>query len=373
MRFRIVYLSCCALLVFSCQTQQQPAPAPLLTTIQWDDDSVDRLANIIAQPEIIPLENSRDAAFSGINQIRYHKGHYYIFDKYGANSLLVFDSIGNFIRRIGRKGHGPGEFIQLNAFTIQRDTIFALDANGQKILAYSTEGVYLNDRKTAGLDYPDDLAWLSDGFLFYRALYSDEQPDQVYAVSATNRDMEPLQTDFKYTEQSPRVCFELSFFESDSSIVFSRYLNDTLIVFDRQGGIRETLFWDFGTAAIPRPLRSEVKAVLERSKDFTYLASAAVPAGPFLTGTVSDHGQRGVFLYDSRDKRIYADLTGETIPALPSNLAAKDSTAIVSWLSYGVKDNFIPSLGKERVAELLPALENGQIFLVVYPLKKNVL
>lgn len=364
---------CCVLFVFSCQTQQQSEPTPLFTTIHWDNDSVNQLANIITQPEIIPLENSRDAAFSGINQIYYYKGHYYIFDKYGANSLLVFDSIGNFIRRIGRKGHGPGEFIQLNAFTIQRDTIFALDANGQKILAYSTDGVYLNDKKTAGLDYPDDLAWLSNGFLFYRALYSDEQPDRVYAISVTNRDIEPLQTDFKYTEWSPRVCFELSFVESDSSVVFSRYFNDTLIVFDRQGNIREALLWDFGASAIPQQLRPEVKTVLDRQKDFAYLASTVVPAGPFLIGTVSDHGQRGIFLYDSRNGRIYADMTGRTIPALPSNLAAKDSTAIVSWLSYGVKDNFIPSLGKERVAELLPALEEGQIFLVVYPLSNNAL
>lgn len=372
MKYSTVFFICCTVGLVACQDRSRKIPAAdfPVTTLCWEADSLKKISDRITDIEVIPLENIPEAAFATVDQVVCRDHRYYIFDRYGSNKLLAFDDKGNFIRSFGRKGQGPGEYLALQNISFKEDTLYLHDRLGAKLLVYDTTGVCVDDIRINTQEV-SQVTWLSDGFLLYHSLYQDESFDNTREAWKIDTKGNYRDIYFMHHRYSSRANYAAPIAESDSTMLLSRYFNDTVLVFNRQGNIREALLWDFGVSAIPQQLRPEVRTVLDRQKDFAYLASTVVPAGPFLIGTVSDHGQRGVFLYDSRNGRIYADMTGETIPALPSNLAAKDSTAIVSWLSYGVKDNFIPSLGKERVTELLPALENGQTFLVVYHLKKN--
>lgn len=359
-----------AISVATCSTPPQPKPTTdfPIQTVQWSPEKFGDLKDIIRKTECIALENSPEAAFSSIDQIAYHDNQFYIFDKYGSNKLLVFNDKGNYVRSFGRKGHGPGEYIELESFSIKNDTIFLLDPNGQKILVYDAHGEFLDEIET-GTEYPDQAIWLSDGFLFYKALYQDEPVDNTAAVSKTNEKAQIVQTYFGYHEFSPRASYAQTFTESDSVILFNRYFNDTVIDFNRGGEITQGIYFDFGKDAIPENLRSDVKKVQNNKARYSYLASPVVSAGCFLLGTVSDHGKRVVYVKDQRNGHLYTDQSGDIIPALPSNIAAKDSTAIISWISYDVKDSFARSLGTDRLNELIPHLENGEVYLILFYLK----
>ncbi len=352
----------------SCQksTPASPESSFPLSVVDWQAENFGQLSDILEYTECIELENTPEAAFSTIDCIVCQDDRYFIFDKYGSNKLLMFDDRGRFVRQIGRPGHGPGEYVRLESFSIRNDTVFALDANGQKILVYDIDGQHLRDIRIADLDFPDALAWLSDGFLFYRGLYDEESAEDVVALFRTDSQAGSVEPYFGYNEQSSRVSFGQPLTESDSSIVFTRYLNDTVVLFDRSGQIVKGICFDFGTRRIPDSRRGHITVRELTDSHCAFLASAPVPASSKLCGVVCEAGERMVFAYDSLTKRTYIDRTGRTIPALPSNFAAQDSTGLVSWLNYDVKDHFLSSLGEERIRELLPRMEEGSVYLLLY-------
>jgi len=102
------------------------------------------LNNIVESVKYISLETSRESLISGIEKMSIYKDHIYILDNLNK-SLLVFSNTGKFIRKIGKYGKGPHEFINPINFIIHEDRILVLDDKNSKILIYSIEGEYLEE------------------------------------------------------------------------------------------------------------------------------------------------------------------------------------------------------------------------------------
>jgi hypothetical protein len=62
------------------------------------------------------------------------------------SSLLVLDSAGRFIRKVGRAGDGPGEFRQISRVGTLRDTVWVFDAGSQRVTLLSEEGNFRGSR-----------------------------------------------------------------------------------------------------------------------------------------------------------------------------------------------------------------------------------
>ena len=61
------------------------------------------------------------------------KGHIFVVDN-GGNRILEFDPQGKYLRQIGQKGQGPGEFSYLYSFRIMSDdSAIAFDNNQNTI------------------------------------------------------------------------------------------------------------------------------------------------------------------------------------------------------------------------------------------------
>ena len=67
--------------------------------------------------DIIPLETKPECIINRITKIRYFNNHFYILD--GAqSSFFIFNSHGNFIKKIEPIGRGPSEVMRLSDFSI---------------------------------------------------------------------------------------------------------------------------------------------------------------------------------------------------------------------------------------------------------------
>jgi len=72
------------------------------------------------------------------------KDNLYVFD-IGDYEILKFDSTGKFIKKWGRRGHGPGEFNGIVRFMIdQEDQIWITDTGNHRLLKYNQEGVLID-------------------------------------------------------------------------------------------------------------------------------------------------------------------------------------------------------------------------------------
>ena len=100
-------------------------------------------SDLFKSAHTIILETKPECIVGNVDDILVFEREFYLLDKKGK-SLFVFDMNGKFIRRIGKLGRGPGEYLYIFDFTIDplNREIYVLD-NGEKIHKYTVEGTYI--------------------------------------------------------------------------------------------------------------------------------------------------------------------------------------------------------------------------------------
>ncbi len=77
-------------------------------------------------------------------------GRFYVFERQ-AQELRVFDAEGNYVRTVGRKGSGPGEFSQVIGMDWAPDgTLWMVDPNNNRISVIDTAGTYVTSHRMLG-------------------------------------------------------------------------------------------------------------------------------------------------------------------------------------------------------------------------------
>ena len=92
------------------------------------------------------LDAEENLSFNEPNDIvRDSAGNLYILDS-GNNRIQKLDSEGKFIKTIGRKGQGPGEFQAAYSMDIDpEDNLFVFDVRSRRIEVLSPDGVLLGE------------------------------------------------------------------------------------------------------------------------------------------------------------------------------------------------------------------------------------
>jgi hypothetical protein len=95
----------------------------------------------------VALENNEEALIGRVNKIAALNEFIIILDKSISKNLFIFDKDGKFIRKIGRIGNAPGEFVDISDFTIDsgNNIIYLLDSHSQRINWYEiSSGKFIN-------------------------------------------------------------------------------------------------------------------------------------------------------------------------------------------------------------------------------------
>ncbi len=101
----------CLIIVCSCTHVENP----LHITIDLQDKN--DLIPELGPTKIIRLEKNDKSLIGEITKVEYFENKYYVLDKMYSKSLMVFDSLGNFVKKT-KHGRGPGEVISPWCFTI---------------------------------------------------------------------------------------------------------------------------------------------------------------------------------------------------------------------------------------------------------------
>lgn len=95
--------------------------------------------------KFIPLETSKNAIFSAIDNLKLVNDTIFIFDRFKTKSVFMFTQDGSFINKIQHIGRGPGEYIYPVDFDVDsiNRTIAIFDMATRKLNFYTYEGVFL--------------------------------------------------------------------------------------------------------------------------------------------------------------------------------------------------------------------------------------
>jgi hypothetical protein len=103
-------------------------------------------------------------------------GNIFVADA-AEQALLVLDRSGSLVRRIGRRGRGPGEFMGLESVAVAGDTVYTLDSQARRITLFSTTGRMLATWGWSNESTPVRLYGTRSGALFAMGTVRPPTPD----------------------------------------------------------------------------------------------------------------------------------------------------------------------------------------------------
>ena len=108
-----------------------------LDKIKIDPDNYFVYSTLYKGIKTIILETDESCLIGAISKMRVFDSYIFILDV-RSRCVYMFDKEGRFVRKIGRNGQGPGEYVSPNDFTIdiENKTVYILDAQLQRINKY---------------------------------------------------------------------------------------------------------------------------------------------------------------------------------------------------------------------------------------------
>ena len=173
------------LIVFfvSCQDSKEPNLQVKNVLLDINIEQELRLSEIADTVEVVLLEQTDDSNIALVERIIPYKDRYYVMNSIGFSigRLHVFDKDGNFLQEIGRRGEGPGEYVDLQDITIDtknEELVFMTQPKG--IYKYDMQGNFIG-RLRGG--YGSTLATDSDGNVYKTNRCYKDKPDRLLMVN----------------------------------------------------------------------------------------------------------------------------------------------------------------------------------------------
>lgn len=96
----------------------------------------------------LPLEETENSHINTIRRVEFFEGNYYVSNSSGDIGLLVFNKEGKFVRKIGSKGNGRGEYTNIIDFSIDKKNrrILLLCNRSSLVKVYSLDGTFQKEK-----------------------------------------------------------------------------------------------------------------------------------------------------------------------------------------------------------------------------------
>jgi len=127
------------------------------------------LSEIVNDIKYIKLESRPGCYINRISKIILTENYIFILSGGTAfgESILMFENSGKFVRHIGMRGKGPGEYSNIVDMQVdsQNEIIYLLDQQSRKLLLYSFDGKYLRSIYVFKSPYAQSFVLLKDNNL----------------------------------------------------------------------------------------------------------------------------------------------------------------------------------------------------------------
>ena len=139
----LVIVLCLCSCSFNNKKERQNIDPSLNNVVEIDLDNSNVSENIkyssfLSMPRTIILDNNEEALIERIYELDIYNDNIYILDD-KLKRFLVFDVNGKYKYRIGKTGMGPGEYLELSDFSIDREQgfVYLLDEGRKRVLEYN--------------------------------------------------------------------------------------------------------------------------------------------------------------------------------------------------------------------------------------------
>ena len=227
---RNIFWTICLLSIVSCSGKKQSAAEAVSDTIPTVEVAED--VNIRPADKHVPFydeigkyDNNLSSIASGVRFVKLDDEplfrDYLVYDVQQCDSFLfllggeyifMYDESGHFLRQIGSKGQGPGEYVNLNA-PLQLDEknriVYVTDGYTRRFLSYDFEGNLLKDIRYANSEWSQAYLLDSVTVMINTNVGSRFQPSQTKKLILQDYDRKTLKSfpSYLYPVERPRGNF----------------------------------------------------------------------------------------------------------------------------------------------------------------------
>ena len=210
----------------------------------------------------IPLETPEDLHLRGNERVAVTSEHIIIF----GGQCYLFSKNGDFIRRIGSRGRGPGEYSTASTgYFFPYNSNIYFPASRIKTVAYSLNNEYLEE-----INLPHNFVVhrnISDHLLAGYRMFHDGNADWNIFVFDNNGDSVWVKENkFRFSGVSEITFYnEISFYYYDDKLHMKELYSDTIYKFSHNGELSSKYSLDLGDYSFPPELKEDFEQFLSAS------------------------------------------------------------------------------------------------------------
>lgn len=350
-----------------------------------------KASSVFKRVKPIILETTDESLIGHIGGVYVFDDFIVIFDNSPQKAILVFDSKGKFVRKIGKLGAGPEEYLNISDFTVDSENreIYIMDQSASKINKYNIlSGEFVNSIEVKRGRFPRHVQYVSNSLFVDANLKTDEQK-LIYQIDTENGQeisswlnadsynagwMETLTFgySFFFSKNTDHPKYVNLFMDTIMSIVDDKLIPTLVVKSDRWVTLEElkTAYTESGIEGYQKMMKDN------RVFGITQL----IECGEYVFFTIWD-GKEEFSVYNSKDEarvfKLFGDDLVYTDDRFPiNNMQFSDSKGIYAYtypqlfaFSVGVdlKDILNPKI--DRYDELIKLPEDANPVLFYYELK----
>jgi hypothetical protein len=323
------------------------------------------LSVVIDSVSFLPLIEQDNFLLAEIDKLIMEGEYIYIMDVWVSNSLLVFDKTGAFVRKIGNKGGGPGEYGRLWDFDVDSEHIYLYDY-WQKILKYDLQGNFIESKRPpfniSGFKILKNRKYL---FALYEG--KDNKYQIVRTDSAFNVEASFFPFPFEHDESKASLHRNNVLQAVEGIIFYSKLHSDTIYSFSNEGNYIGGVLFDFRQKTLPEMFRRDYEKLDAEKSKFNYFIDTPFKVDQLWIGCLVNEERYATFVYDNTSDKYYFYRWNNYTDI--SHPMFANSKYIIGWMDIGDYNRLEnkPALNSSAMA----VLEEGGHVLSFYHLKHN--
>lgn len=223
------------------------------------------LSEIATDVELIQFENIPEAMLGNVENIEFTKD--YVFVKFWQHPVIQFSRNGKFIRDVGKKGKGPGEYNTCMKMSIDEKNERVYIHTGElSMMVFNFEGEYVRTIKYPALEsFTNFWIWGRDSMLvsYFEPIFGNE-PFVFIEHNDQGDTLQTIKNHIFYDEDEQ--AYNLSPFEEqnfsyrfENKLHMKGFYNDTVYSYDENNKIVSNFFIDLKEHKLPDDLIYERK------------------------------------------------------------------------------------------------------------------
>jgi hypothetical protein len=323
---------------------------------------------LIQKKTYIKLDASTDALFKSISKIKIVRDKIYILDGNRAvQKLFIFNIDGSFVGYVGRRGQGPGEYLQITDFDVNDiGEVHFIDGQGAPDRLFVFDNM-LNFVSVKTLPFQADIIRIlpNNQYLFGLSLWNEGE-NSTWKIAVTNADFETLDKYLHYDEYNDRAVWISDYFfvQTENHILYNKPIDNNVCVFSPDGKLEKVYQFDFGNKNVPNKYKKAIGENRDGFMSCCCLINFVIVNEHYCMGTLWDELQVKLFIIDRNSNNLY--ISKEIAGGDGSYMTGYYDNQIITYIYPGKYDDIqsqdLPNDVKEYV-------ENGNFVLCLYKLK----